>query len=99
MVTRYSILAWEIPRTEGPGGLQFMGSLKTQTELSTHTCTESCPMYYSLFKVVLTSLTDCSNIRKLVSPQITFLLTSELLHSLCWKHSSPLLALSSLGLA
>ena len=26
MATHSSILAWEIPRTEEPGGLQFMGS-------------------------------------------------------------------------
>ena len=26
MATPYSILAWEIPRTEEPGGLQSMGS-------------------------------------------------------------------------
>ena len=26
MAARSSILAWEIPRTEEPGGLQFMGS-------------------------------------------------------------------------
>ena len=26
MATPSSILAWEIPRTEGPGGLQSMGS-------------------------------------------------------------------------
>ena len=26
MTTRSSILAWEIPRTEEPGGLQFTGS-------------------------------------------------------------------------
>ena len=26
MATRYSILAWEIPWTEEPGGLQSMGS-------------------------------------------------------------------------
>ena len=26
MATRSSILAWEIPRTEEPGGLQFTGS-------------------------------------------------------------------------
>ena len=25
MATQYSILAWEIPWTEGPGGLQSMG--------------------------------------------------------------------------
>ena len=30
MVTRSSILAWEIPRTEKPGGLQSMG-LQSQT--------------------------------------------------------------------
>ena len=26
MATHSSILAWKIPRTEAPGGLQFMGS-------------------------------------------------------------------------
>ena len=25
MVTHFSILAWRIPRTEEPGGLQFLG--------------------------------------------------------------------------
>ena len=29
MATHSSILAWEIPRTEEPGGLQSMGSQKT----------------------------------------------------------------------
>jgi len=28
-----SILAWEIPRTGKPGGLQFMGPQKSQTQL------------------------------------------------------------------
>ena len=31
MATHSSILAWEIPRTEEPGGLQSMGSQKSQT--------------------------------------------------------------------
>ena len=30
MATHSSILAWEIPRTEEPGGLQFMGLQKNQ---------------------------------------------------------------------
>ena len=30
-----SILAWEVPWTEEPGGLQFTG-LESQTQLSTH---------------------------------------------------------------
>ena len=34
MVTYFSFLAWEIPWTEEPGGLQSMGSQKSQTRLS-----------------------------------------------------------------
>ena len=38
MATLSSILAWKIPQTEEPGGLQSMGS-QSQTRLSTHTHT------------------------------------------------------------
>ena len=31
MTTHFSILAWRIPWTEEPGGLQSMGSQKSQT--------------------------------------------------------------------
>ena len=31
MVIHFSMLAWEIPRTEEPGGLQSMGSQESQT--------------------------------------------------------------------
>ena len=34
MSTYSSILAWEIPQTEEPEGLQFMGPQKSQTLLS-----------------------------------------------------------------
>ena len=34
MATHFSILAWEIPWTEEPGGLQSMGSQKSRTQLS-----------------------------------------------------------------
>ena len=34
MATHASILAWEIPWTEKPGGLQSMGSQKSWTQLS-----------------------------------------------------------------
>ena len=34
MATHSYTLAWEISWTEGPGGLQSMGSHKTQTRLS-----------------------------------------------------------------
>ena len=38
MATHSSILAWEIPQTEGPGGLQSMGSQRVQ-----HDCAHSRP--------------------------------------------------------
>ena len=34
MAPHFSILAWKIPRTEEPGGLQSMGLEKSQTQLS-----------------------------------------------------------------
>ena len=34
MATQSSVLAWEIPGTEKPGGLQSMGSQKNRTQLS-----------------------------------------------------------------
>ena len=37
MATYSSILAWEIPWTEEPGGLQSMGLQKSETQLSDHT--------------------------------------------------------------
>ena len=36
LATHFSILAWEIPWTEEPGGLQSLGSQKSWTQLSTH---------------------------------------------------------------
>ena len=37
MATHSSSLAWEIPWTEEPSGLQSMGSQKSQTQLSDYT--------------------------------------------------------------
>ena len=34
IATHSSILAWEIPWTEEPGGIQSMGSQKSQTQLT-----------------------------------------------------------------
>ena len=34
MATHSSVLAWETPWTEEPGGLQSMGSQKSQTQLT-----------------------------------------------------------------
>ena len=39
MATHSSILAWETPWTEDPGGLQFLWSQKSQTHLSDETTT------------------------------------------------------------
>ena len=35
MATHSSILAWEVPWTEEPGGLQFMGSQRLRYDLAT----------------------------------------------------------------
>ena len=39
MATNSSIIAWEIPWMEKPGGLQSMGSQRSQTRLSDETTT------------------------------------------------------------
>ena len=38
MATHSSILAWTIPWTEEPGGLQSLGVTKSQTQLSNYHC-------------------------------------------------------------
>ena len=39
MAFRSSVLAWKIPRTEEPGGLQSIRVAESQTQLSMHACT------------------------------------------------------------
>ena len=41
MAAPSSILAWEIPRTEEPGGLQSIGRKESDTTETTHTCTHT----------------------------------------------------------
>ena len=49
MATLSSILAWEIPWTEEPGGLQSMGSqVKSESEVAQSCLTLSQPMACSL---------------------------------------------------
>ena len=42
MATHSSTLAWKIPWTEEPGGLQSMGSQKVRTQLSTIIISHPC---------------------------------------------------------
>ena len=44
MATHSSILAWRIPWTEEPGGLQFIGSQRVRQDwvINTHTCVYIC---------------------------------------------------------
>ena len=53
VATHFSILAWKIPWTEEPGGLQFIGC-KSRTRLSTI-------FSFFLFVYVLLYLSYCSN--------------------------------------
>ena len=52
MATHPSILAWEIPWTEEPGGLQSMESQKSQTQ---HYCYSVAKSYLTLYDPM-----DCS---------------------------------------
>ena len=52
MATHSSILAWKIPWTEEPGGLQFMGS-QSQTQLSTHALCNIFPSKIAAFQLGL----------------------------------------------
>ena len=42
MATHCSILAWRIPRTEEPGGLQSTGSQRGMTEATDHIYMDTC---------------------------------------------------------
>ena len=61
MATHSNILAWEIPRTEEPDGLQFMGSQRVRHDLVTeYTCTRACLGHrYAVLSQVSTSLLSC----------------------------------------
>ena len=52
MATHFSILAWKIPWTEEPRGLQSMGS-QSQTQLSTHALCNILPSKIVVFRVGL----------------------------------------------
>ena len=49
MATHSSIVAWEIPRTEEPGGLQCMESLRVRHDLATKQQTPSDPVPPAFF--------------------------------------------------
>ena len=49
MATHSIILAWESPWTEEPGGLQSMGSQKSQTRLSNQTTMTSIYIYLLMY--------------------------------------------------
>ena len=50
MATQSNILAWEIPWTEEPGGLQSMGSQVVDLTEHTHTLSLLCLFFHKLLK-------------------------------------------------
>ena len=48
MAPHSSILAWNVPWTEEPGGLQSMGSQKSQTRLATNNYLKSILHFFLL---------------------------------------------------
>ena len=55
MTTQSSILAWEIPWIEEPGGLQSMGSQRSQTQFSDQTITTKYSRTHEIFPCSLVS--------------------------------------------
>ena len=51
MATHFSILAWRIPWTEEPGGLQFMGSQEIGYDRVTNHNLDSDRSHYCLLSV------------------------------------------------
>ena len=64
-------LAWEIPWTEEPGGLQSMGSQKSWTQLSTHTHTHTHTHTQSLI-IPLGTQSPCDREEKNVGTTLAF---------------------------
>ena len=65
MTIHFSILAWKIPGTEEPGGLQFMGSKDLDTTEHTHThdpsgkVTDTSHSFTVVYKVARKTLLLC----------------------------------------
>ena len=57
MATHSSLLAWRIPWTEEPGGLQSMGVTKSQTLLSAHAHTHA---HFNVYTPFLLAQIPCS---------------------------------------
>ena len=75
MATHSSLLAWRIPWTEEPGGLQSMEVTKSRTLLSarTHTHTHA---HFNVYTPFLLAQTPCS-----INMEILSLLIKEILYS------------------
>ena len=52
MATHSSILAWKIPRTEQPGGIQSMGSQKVRHDRETNTLCLYIMHFYIVFQTI-----------------------------------------------
>ena len=88
MATHSSILAWRIPWTEEPGGLQSMG-LQSRTWLSTNTCTLLEKLLGQL--IIIKSL--CKNYHHIIQSYQSLYKVSNSRNPICgwrnrgWKHT------------
>ena len=60
--THSNILAWEIPRTEEPGGLQSMGVAKSQTRLKQLNNKSLCVFLLEVLFLFLKGRMECRTI-------------------------------------
>ena len=73
MAAHSSVLAWEIPWTEEPGGLQSMGSQKSWTQLSARTRTHTHTHTHTLSLIIpLGTQSPCDGEDKNVGTTLAF---------------------------
>ena len=66
MATPSSILAWEIPRTEEPGGLQSMGLQRVRNDLATKQTNIKCTCQAKLLSAVISMVVlECRSSREI----------------------------------
>ena len=96
MATHSTIVAWRIPWTEKPGGLQSTGLQRVRHNWVTNSFTFHCELHYptpQMWGVIITQQADAGKITVLVSNRIVSSLLSNLLPHLVPSSHLPLLIL------
>jgi len=92
MATHSSILAWRIPRTEEPGGLQSMGSHRVGNDLSTEHTAQKHPWMFLVNAFIPSDfhLTGDTAKAAVASPRLYLVVLGGCSSRCCGTHRKPL---------